>query len=233
MVSFKLRRFLNLFMWCVVSKNTRDWRVSIFANPSTFFFVFWTIWLVWISNGQKRLGPQIFHILNGIWNWSGFWMVGTTTIAIAKAWPFDIRSLKSPNFKGLLIFNGRISDPHCNCKSNVGTVSVYQAWLSFQVHFQGERFLLGHIEVLSQGIEDHWQSSSGNKQQHSRHQKPENMLKQACYISYFWLGSSISILSISWPLFSMTYLFTRLLTMICSFTAHSRQIRILQNKVRT
>ena len=95
--------------------------------------------LVWISTGQKEVGLQMIRILNGIWNpevqpfeirtnlshffenhfksgqlcqdfkWSGFWMVGTTSIAIAKAWPFEIR----PDFKCIPLTNGWISDPHC------------------------------------------------------------------------------------------------------------------------
>ena len=49
---------------------------------------------------------------------SGFQMVGTEDIAIAKTQPFEnwtieIWPLKSPDFKCFRIWNGSISDPHC------------------------------------------------------------------------------------------------------------------------
>ena len=44
---------------------------------------------------------------------SGFWMVETIALAIAKARPFKIRPLKSLIFKCFRISNGQISDPHC------------------------------------------------------------------------------------------------------------------------
>ena len=83
--------------------------------------------LVWILNGQKEVGLQIFWILNGIWDmeaqpfeiwtkghrfvinhlkswqkcpdfeWSGYQMVGI--IAIAKAWPFENWSIWNLIFK--------------------------------------------------------------------------------------------------------------------------------------
>ena len=41
-------------------------------------------------------------------------MVATIAIAIAKAWPFEIQTSKSPDFKCFLISNGRISNPDFN-----------------------------------------------------------------------------------------------------------------------
>ena len=81
--------------------------------------------LVWILNGQKEAGLQMVRILNGIWNWkpnhfiknywkswlnclyferSGFQMVGTIAIAIAKpdhlkTRPFEIWPAKSLDFE--------------------------------------------------------------------------------------------------------------------------------------
>ena len=109
------------------------------------------IWTSLDLNGQKEVGLQIVQISNGIWNreaqpfeiwtnghhfvvnhlksgpksldfqWSGFQMVGTIAIVIAKAQPFEIgpfeiRPSKIPDFKYFQISNGRISNPHCIVK---------------------------------------------------------------------------------------------------------------------
>ena len=44
--------------------------------------------------------------------WNSFQMVGTITLAIAKAGPFEIRPSKSPDLKCFRTLNGRISDAH-------------------------------------------------------------------------------------------------------------------------
>ena len=45
--------------------------------------------------------------------WSGFQVVRTKAITIAKTGPFEIRHSKCPDFKCSGISDGRISDPHC------------------------------------------------------------------------------------------------------------------------
>ena len=85
--------------------------------------------LVWISNGQKEVGLQMVQISNGIWNleaqpfeictygrhfvknhlksgqkhldfeWSSLWMVDTIAIAIAKAPPYETRTICNRTFK--------------------------------------------------------------------------------------------------------------------------------------
>ena len=85
--------------------------------------------LVWISNGPKEIGLQMVWVSNGILNleaqpfeirknschfiknhlksgqksldfeWSGFWMVWTRAIAIAKAQPFENQTICNPTFK--------------------------------------------------------------------------------------------------------------------------------------
>ena len=44
---------------------------------------------------------------------SGFQMVGTIAIAIAKAWSFENWTIWNPTFKRVRISKGQISDPHC------------------------------------------------------------------------------------------------------------------------
>ena len=85
--------------------------------------------LVGILNGQREVGLQMVWILNRIWNpearpfriwtsgrhfvknhlksgqkclhfeWSGFQMVGTIAVAIAKARPFENRTIWNPTFE--------------------------------------------------------------------------------------------------------------------------------------
>ena len=84
--------------------------------------------MVWILNGIWISESQPFEIqtkgLNfekTIWNpdkivkWSGFWMVGTNTIAVAKARPIGNWTIWNPTLKKsrcVWISNGQISDPH-------------------------------------------------------------------------------------------------------------------------
>ena len=113
--------------------------------------------LVWITNGQKEVELQMDWILNAIWNleaqtfeiqtndrhfvknhlksgqkcldfkWSSFWMVGSIAIPKAKAWLFEIRPPKSPDFKCFRILNDGTSHPHCllsRCNTARGSISL-------------------------------------------------------------------------------------------------------------
>ena len=84
---------------------------------------------IWNPDKWRPFRQKLFEIQTKSPNfeWSGFWMVGT--IAIAKAGPFENRTIwkpdhlktgpfeiwpsKSLDFKCFRILNGRISDSHC------------------------------------------------------------------------------------------------------------------------
>ena len=70
---------------------------------------------MWKSSFHIQWGSEIWTSLNSERDLkSGFWMVGTIALAIAKAQPLEIWPLKSLDFKCFQISNGGISDSHCD-----------------------------------------------------------------------------------------------------------------------
>ena len=68
---------------------------------------------IWNSDNWLPFCQKPFEIQTKT---SGFWMVGTIVIAIAKAVPFEIQPSKSSDFKCFPFSKGRILELHCILK---------------------------------------------------------------------------------------------------------------------